>query len=310
MNVHTVAYNALPASVRPHVAAIGYFDGVHLGHQAVVRQAIKRARELGVPASVITFHPHPREVLGRTGYTRYITPLSDKLALLANLGVEEAYVIRFDRAFAAVDPEGFVARYLVPLAVRGVAVGFDFSFGHRGRGTPETLVRLAAGRFPVDVVAPVTVAGEKVSSTAIRAQLLEGRVDEAAQLLGRPYSITGRVVAGNRIGRTLGFPTANVETAEPYVIPAHGVYAAEVAWRGTVYEAVVNIGVRPTVTDRAEPTIEAHLLDFAGDLYGETIAVRFLHYLRPERRFSDLDALRAQIARDIEAARTWRKTKA
>ncbi|GAB6932216.1 bifunctional riboflavin kinase/FAD synthetase [Calditerricola satsumensis] len=310
MNVYTIAYEALPASVQPHVAAIGYFDGVHLGHQAVVRKAIARARELGVAASVITFHPHPREVLGRSGYARYITPLADKLALLAELGVQEAYVIRFDRDFAAVEPEAFVERYLVPLKVRGVAVGFDFTFGHRGRGTADALVRLAAGRFPVDVVAPVTAEGEKVSSTAIRARLLEGRVDEAARLLGRPYAITGTVVAGNRIGRTLGFPTANVAPSEPYVIPAHGVYAAEVAWRDAVYDAVVNIGVRPTVAKGGEPTVEAHLLDFSGDLYGETIAVRFLRYLRPEQRFPDLDALRAQIARDIEAARRWRKTKA
>lgn len=286
------------------VMAIGDFDGVHLGHREVIRRAVETARRLRLPASIMTFHPHPREVLGQDMYARYITPPGEKLARFAELGVDVTYVVTFDKAFSQLSPQRFVTEMLFPLRVGTVVVGFDFTFGHKGEGDPDTLCELSGGRFAVEVVRPFYLDGVKVSSTLIRDRLGAGDVRGVARLLGRRYTVTGQVVHGDARGRQIGFPTANVEPDEPYVIPANGVYAVKATVDGIVYAAVMNIGTKPTFSgDAPRRTLEAHLFDFSGSLYGKTITLEFLSFLRQERKFGSVDELVAQIRQDVEQAK-------
>lgn len=288
--------------------AIGFFDGVHLGHAEVVRRAVERARERGQTPAVLTFDPHPRAVLGKDQYYTVLTPFPGKLELFESLGVELVFVLSFTPDFSQVSAERFVRDLLLPLGVATAVVGFDFKFGHRGLGDAALMRQASGGAIDVQVVEPVFLGGSKVSSTRIRELLQEGNCGEAARLLGRPFEVAGTVVHGRALGRQLGFPTANLEPEAPYFLPRHGVYAVAVAGAESDPEktvrGVINVGVRPTV-DRpgGEPKLEVHLLDFAGDLYGRTLTVRFHAFLRPERKFDSLDELVAQIGRDVEEAR-------
>lgn len=297
-----------PGACRDRVAmAIGFFDGVHRGHAEVIRQAVASAREQGFAPAVLTFSPHPRTVLGKDGYHTVLTPLEDKLALFAELGVELAYVVAFDHGFAEVSADNFVRRLLLPLGVRSAVVGFDFRFGHRGQGDAEALRSLSDGAISVRVVEPVFDGDAKISSTRIRACLASGDCEAAAVLLGRPYAISGEIVHGDARGRLLGFPTANMLPAVPYVIPRHGVYAVTVggADEGTrELGGVINVGVRPTFdAPGGAPRLETNLFDFQGDLYGRTLTVRFHRFLRPETKFASFDELKTQIGKDAERAR-------
>jgi riboflavin kinase/FMN adenylyltransferase len=286
--------------------AIGYFDGVHLGHQAVIEQALQMGERLHAEAAVMTFHPHPREVLGKNEIHDYLTPLSEKLKQFQRLGVKRVYVMRFDREFAAVTKEAFVKEVLIPLQVRGVAVGFNFHFGHGADGRPEDLNRLGKDVFQVEVVGPVQQSDRAVSSTRIRELLDQGQVEEAAAILGRPYALTGRVVKGDQRGRTIGYPTANLALEEPYRVPAAGVYVVEVERENTIWSGMMNIGYRPTFSSpRAPLRLEAHLFDFTGNLYGEKLRIRFLHRLRDERRFQGVSDLVRQLQTDETHARNW-----
>ncbi|MEK0315984.1 bifunctional riboflavin kinase/FAD synthetase [Cohnella sp. 56] len=299
----------LPAGARrDRVAlAIGFFDGVHLGHAEVIRQAVEAARAHGCTPAVLTFSPHPRSVLGKDGFETVLTPLADKLALFKSLGIELALVVAFDAGFAEVSAESFVQRLLLPLGVQTAVVGFDFRFGHRGQGDADALRRHSDGGIEVRVVEPVFEDGAKVSSTRIRAQLAEGNCEAASVLLGRPYAVSGEIVHGDARGRLLGFPTANMKPSVPYVIPRHGVYAVTVTDASDethVYGGVINVGVRPTFdAPGGAPRLETNLFDFEGDLYGHVLTVRFHRFLRPETKFGSIDELKAQIAKDADRAR-------
>lgn len=293
-----------PETVRPSVVAIGYFDGVHLGHQGVLKQARDLAVRLNQVPGVMTFHPHPREVLGFDGYREYLTPLPEKLRQMEHAGMELAYVVHFDRDLAAVSPRGFVEKVLLPLEIKGAVIGFNYTFGHKASGKAEDLQRLSEGRFAVDIVKPVDFLGEKVSSTLLREQLHKGDVQAAAQFLGRPYRIHGTVEHGAGRGKTLGFPTANIRLADPYVVPRTGVYAVLVERQGRTYYGAMNIGYNPTFeADRKTVSVEVHLLDFSADLYGDTLYISFLRYLRPEQKFSSVDELVAQMHEDVRKTR-------
>lgn len=291
-------------AARPQVLAIGDFDGVHQGHQEVIKRAVHTGHELGIPAAIMTFHPHPREVMGHGVYTQLLTPLSCKQRLLSGLGVDASYCVDFDERFMRVTPEEFVEHMLIPLQVNTVYVGFDFKFGHKGAGTPDTLCELARGRFAVEIVRPFQMEGEKVSSTRIREYLLSGRLKEANQLLGRCYALTGIVVHGEARGRTIGFPTANLDVGGSFVIPANGVYAIRAHVGGRAYGGVMNIGVKPTFHDQLpKPSLEAHLFEFDSSIYGEELTVELVDYIRPERKFGSIDELIAQIKADAERAK-------
>jgi riboflavin kinase / FMN adenylyltransferase len=295
-------------SFPPAALAIGYFDGVHRGHQAVIAQARRLAEKHGAVLGVMTFHPHPREVLGKGEMTQYLTPLPEKLKQFERLGVERTYVMRFDRDFAGLTEKAFVNEVLLPLQVKGAAVGFNFTFGRGAAGKAQDLVRLGAGLFDVEVAEPIHSDGLPLSSTRLRQALAEGDVEEARKILGRHYTIRGRVVQGDQRGRKIGYPTANLSLEGPYHIPAHGVYIVQVEGAGKPRYGVMNIGVRPTFHD-PEPrlSLEVHLLDTQENLYGRTLQVAFLRFLRPEKRFDSVTALVGQIRADERQAREWLK---
>lgn len=302
-------YRDLPADVCGAVVAIGNFDGVHRGHQAVIGEAGRIARERKAAQAVLTFEPHPRSVFRPNDPPFRLTPAPVKARLLAELGVDVLFALPFDRGFAGVTAEAFVEEILVAgLGVRHVVAGYDFVFGYRRHGTTVLLSEMGkALGFGVSVIEPVQEgdAGEIFSATRIREHLQHGAPREAAALLGRDFEIEGTVVAGDRIGRTLGYPTANLPLGD-YVRPATGIYAARagiVGAAGTVWhDAVVSLGFRPTVGG-TDLRFEAHLFDFASDLYGRTLRVALLEYLRPEEKFADLEALKRRMDEDSRRAR-------
>jgi len=296
--------DSAPPDVRPSAVALGTFDGVHLGHRAILGTALRRAREVGVEAVACTFDPHPIEVLQPDRAPRPITPLDERLALIGDTGVDAVVVLAFTRALAAVEPEAFVKDVLLDrLHAREIVVGYNHRFGRGARGDARLLEDLA-GRlgFRAHVVPPMTVDGVAVSSTEIRAALHRGDVRSAARGLGRPYAIAGRVTTGAGRGRTLGFPTANIAPDRPLLV-ARGVYRGGVTVDAGQHAAVVNVGVRPTFGEDTL-AVEAHLLDFAGDLYGREVRLDFLDRLRDEMRFPSVEELKAQVSRDIAAARS------
>lgn len=285
--------------------ALGMFDGVHLGHQHVVRQAVLDSRALGARAVVVTFHPHPLSVVLPERAPRLLQTLPQRLRALAAQGVDATLPIGFTPELATVDGATFIRTLATGLGrIRSITVGQGFHFGNKRSGNVPLLRTL--GRelgYATHAAAPIHIGAERVSSTRIRSALREGRLGHVAELLGRPYALAGTVIVGRQLGRQLGFPTANIDVPE-LEIPPSGVYAARVRLGNVDHQAVLNLGVRPTVDTQATlPRLEVHLLDFSGDLYGQELEVEFVRHLRPERKFPSLAALREQIARDTQAAR-------
>ncbi len=293
----------LPPPLRGAVVAIGNFDGVHRGHRAVIATALRRARAMSAPALALTFEPHPRSYFRADVPLFRLTDADAKLRLLAATGLGGAIVLDFDATLAAHSAEEFIGRILVErLGVRGVVVGFDFHFGRGRQGSPAFLAEQGARHgIAVDIVAPTEDEGRPVSSTAIRAALGEGRVVEAAELLGYPWFVSGPVVHGEKRGRDLGFPTANIRL-DPACGLKHGIYAVRVGVDGRRYDGVASFGRRPTF-DNGAPLLEVFLFDFAGDLYGRTLDVAFLGWIRPELKFDGIDALVARMNEDSALAR-------
>jgi riboflavin kinase/FMN adenylyltransferase len=299
-----VVYDDAPQTAfKGAVAAIGNFDGVHRGHRAVIDAAVSRAAALGSPAIAVTFEPHPRNVLRPADPVFRLTDAPSKLRLLAATGLDGALVLTFDKAFATLSAEEFVARILVGrLGIRGATIGFDFHFGHQRRGSPAFLSREGERRgFTVETAPPLEDEGRPVSSSSIRAALVEGRVVEAAELLGYPWFAAGTVVKGDQRGRDLGFPTANV-ALDPNCGLKHGIYAVRVAVAGEIHDGVASFGTRPTF-DNGAPLLETHVFDFAGDLYGQAIDVAFIGWIRPELKFDSADALIKRMNDDARLAR-------
>jgi riboflavin kinase/FMN adenylyltransferase len=300
---------ALGAPLRRGVVTVGNFDGLHVGHRQILRIVTDRARARGGEAAVYTFEPHPRKVLRPESSPKLLTTLEQKLELIAAADVDVTVVEPFDQAFARLSAGEFVRDVLhARLGPEEVYVGYDFRFGHDREGSMRTLTDMGPHLgFAVTIVAEVTVGGRDVNSTRIRELLAAGHVEEAHALLGRPYAVRGLVVEGDRRGRTLGFPTVNL-APENEVLPAVGVYAGGLralspGQAGAELPAVVNVGRRPTVKPDDPVLAEAHVIDWSGDLYGQRVELAFLHHLREERRFADLDALRLQIGRDRDLAR-------
>ncbi len=296
----------------PAAVALGFFDGIHLGHQKVIKSALSKAKELGLASAVMTLDPHPSVVLRRTvQHVRYITPLSEKIRLLASLGVDILYVVKFDMSFASLVPQDFVDQYIIGLNIKHVVAGFDYSYGSLGKGTMETLPFHSRQQFDQTVVEKYTANDLKVSSTYIRGQLNEGKVEELPQTLGRYYQVRGKVGHGEKRGRTIGFPTANVMLEDDYVIPRTGVYTVRMYVRGAWVNGVCNIGYKPTFHEQENenlPSIEVHLLDFDQQIYGEEVIIEWHICIRQEKKFSGVEELVAQIRKDkVEAEEYFQK---
>jgi len=295
-----------PPDLRPCVTALGAFDGIHLGHALLIATAVERGRALGLPSVVCTFDPHPASVLWPERAPLPIATLDDNLERMKGLGADAVLIIPFTLEFSRMEADAFVDEVLVRmLGAREVVVGFNHTFGHDARGTAALLAELGPRHgFAARVLPPLRLQGQTVSSGAIRQLLEAGDAARATELLGHPYTITGTVLRGAGRGRTLGFPTANLKPDRPLAL-APGVYVARASWDAAVADAVVNVGYRPTFGEN-QYWIEAYLLDFSGDLYDRTLRIEFLDRIRPEMKFSGVDALKAQVMADIEAARTRR----
>ena len=287
------------------VLTIGNFDGVHLGHQAVLRQLQLKGAELGLPACVMLFEPQPMELFVREGAPARLTRLRDKFLALQALGLDRLLCVRFGHDFANLEPDRFIEEILVArLGVRYLVIGDDFCFG-RGRAGDFALLQAAGQRFGFEVVSTQSfcVAEQRVSSTRLREALRGDRLAEVHAMLGEPYTVSGRVAHGDKLGRTIGFPTANVHLKRR-VTPVSGVYAVEVVFSGHTHYGVANVGTRPTVNGQ-RPQLEVHIFDFSGDLYGRHIRVRLCHKLRDEKKFDSFAALHAQIREDAATARRY-----
>lgn len=309
-----ITHGSEPGSPRatptqPVALTIGNFDGVHRGHQFMIARTIEVARARGIDSCALTFEPHPREYFAGDAAPTRLTSLREKTELLAELGIGRVHVQRFTPEFAQLPPDGFIEHVLHDtLATRWLLVGDDFRFGAKRTGDYAQL--LAAGArygFEVEAMPTVQHDGVRISSSAVRAALLAGELDRAQRLLGRPYSISGRVIHGAKLGRTLGFATANI-AIEHNRPPLMGIFVVRVRGLGEdPREGVASLGYRPTVTDERRALLEVHLFDFDADIYGQLVRVEFLHKLRDEEKFPDLDTLKAAIARDCAMARDYFK---
>ena len=298
------AANELNAGARKVCLAIGFFDGVHLGHQQIIRQTITDARQQEANALVITFDRHPSAIVAPQRVPLLIYALSQKLRVIESLGADTLLLIRFDKAFSEQSGEAFIRSLARDLGhVHSLCVGANFAFGHKRSGDVRLLKTLGAElRFAVHGIAAVSLDGQAVSSTRIREAILAGDLDAASQMMGRAYSLAGRVVQGDRLGRQLGFPTANLDVTG-LALPPNGVYAVHAEAGGKTHRAVLNIGHRPTLQNsKRQLRVEAHLLDYQGDLYGQELEVMFVEKLRDEKKFTSLAELRQEIARDIQQA--------
>ncbi|MGN6571830.1 MAG: bifunctional riboflavin kinase/FAD synthetase [Pseudolabrys sp.] len=292
-----------PGALAGCVVAIGNFDGVHRGHRAVIAAALARARALGRPAAALTFDPHPRTFFWPDLPVFRLSTERDKMRLLAATGLDGAVILRFDRGLAATTAQDFIGRILVGrLGVAGAAIGFDFHFGKDRQGSPAYLAGQGAEHgFAVDVVPPLQDEGRPVSSGAVREALAAGKVVEAAELIGAPWFVSGEVIHGEKRGRDLGFPTANVRLDASCGLK-HGIYAVRASVDGRLIDGVASFGRRPTF-DNGAPLLETFLFDFSGDLYGKTIDVAFIGWIRGEEKFASIDALKRAMDGDAARAR-------
>ncbi|MGX9951291.1 bifunctional riboflavin kinase/FAD synthetase [Bacillus subtilis] len=287
------------------VMALGYFDGVHLGHQKVIGTAKQIAEEKGLTLAVMTFHPHPSHVLGRDKEPKdLITPLEDKINQFEQLGTEVLYVVKFNEVFASLSPKQFIDQYIIGLNVQHAVAGFDFTYGKYGKGTMETMPDDLDGKAGCTMVEKLTEQDKKISSSYIRTALQNGDVELANVLLGQPYFIKGIVIHGDKRGRTIGFPTANVGLNNSYIVPPTGVYAVKAEVNGEVYNGVCNIGYKPTFYEKRpeQPSIEVNLFDFDQEVYGAAIKIEWYKRIRSERKFNGIKELTEQIEKDKQEA--------
>ncbi|GLB59301.1 bifunctional riboflavin kinase/FAD synthetase [Cytobacillus sp. NCCP-133] len=306
---HEVEKNDMPKMA----IALGYFDGVHRGHQKVILEAKAIAGQKGLKSAVMTFDPHPSVVLGKSvQHVEYITPPQDKISVMASLGIDYLFIVRFTREFANLLPQEFVDQYLIGLNAKHVVAGFDYSYGRMGRGTMETLLFHSRNQFEYSIIDKLSNGDEKISSTLIRKYIREGKTDELPDLLGRHYTTSGLVVHGDKRGRTIGFPTANIDLLEEYIIPPLGVYSVRLLTDGKWHEGVCNVGHKPTFNKEKgdKPSIEVHVFDFDEEIYGRKVTVEWHKHLRSEQKFSGIQKLIDQIGKDkLEAQQYFEKNK-
>ena len=300
-------YTSLPVPAQERcIIALGCFDGVHLGHEAVIREALRASGERSLPLSVFSFQEPPKNLFA-TQKVPVLTPLDEKAARIEALGADTLFCVPFDRTIAEMSAEAFFALLCEDLGACHIVCGFNFTFGAHGRGDTALLQSLCEQKgIGLSVLPPAMQDGEPISSSRIRAYLLEGNTEKAASLLGRPYSLTAPVEQGQHLARSFGIPTANQCFPTGQAVPRYGVYAVSACVDGRAHRGVANVGMRPTVKGHLL-CCETHLFDLSADLYGKELTVEFLHFLRPEQTFDSVDALFAQIRLDIERAKAYKK---
>ncbi len=290
------------------VVALGNFDGVHKGHQEVIKRTVKSAKAAGLKSAVFTFSNHPRNVIAGEQIIKDILSWEDKVTIIRSFGIDYLISVPFDDKMLNMEPEDFIMDILVgKINMKEAYCGFNYQFGHSAKGNVELLIKLGLREnFGIHVLEPIKIDNTIVSSSLMRALISEGRVEEIEKFLGRCYSIGGRVVTGNRIGRTIGFPTSNIILDEGMVTPANGVYVTYCLYNNFRYKGITNVGIKPTIGDNIH-TIETHIFDFDYDLYGKEIRVEFLTKLRDEMKFTNIQELARQIALDSASAKEFHK---
>ena len=296
------------------VMALGYFDGVHLGHQHVIMEAQRTAVSKGMKSAVMTFDPHPSVVLGKSvQHIEYITPLEEKARVIEDMGVDYLFVIHFTTEFSSLLPQEFIDQYIIGLNVKHVVAGFDYTYGKMGKGTMETIQFHSRNQFDFTMVSKLaTPAEDKISSTLIRSLLRDGKVELMPKLLGRFYTTTGIVVHGERRGRTIGFPTANIKMDDEYILPPTGVYSVKVKIGSEQYDGVCNVGYKPTFHREKmdKPSVEVHIFNFDKDIYDAAATVEWNMRIRNEQKFEGIEQLVSQIEKDkLEAILYFEKSK-
>lgn len=296
-------------NIKETVVALGNFDGVHKGHQEIIRRTVKSARMAGLKSAVFTFANHPKNVLAGKPVIKNILYPEDKAEIMKSLGIDYLFSLEFNELIQHMSADEFIHKLLIDaFKMREVYCGFNYRFGYKAEGSPETFIKAGMKNgFGIHVLEPFKIDGNLVSSSLIRTLIAEGRVGECKKYMGRNYSVGGEVVVGNRIGRTIGFPTSNILIDETMVTPAHGVYVTYCNYNGICYQGITNVGIKPTIGDNKK-NIETHIFNFSKDLYGKEIRVEFLERLRPEIKFDNVAALAQQIDKDcLEAERYHEK---
>lgn len=289
------------------VMALGYFDGVHVGHQEVINTAVNLAKQKGMKSAVMTFHPHPSVVLKQLAKRDdYLTPPEQKAADIKKLGVDFLYFVRFDKEFSSLLPQAFIDEYIIRLNVKHAVAGFDFTYGKMAKGNMETITQHSRNMFETTTIQKVTLDGEKVSTTKIRELVQEGAIEKANNLLGRPYRMDGMVIHGDKRGRKMGFPTANIKVHSPYVLPSDGIYAVKMQTESGWHQGVGYIGKRPTFYNEHQPAVvEVHLFDFDSNIYGETVSVEWYSKVRDDISFDSAEELIGQMEKDKQEAEAF-----
>lgn len=301
--------NLKSESLPPLSIAIGFFDGIHIGHKEVILTAKKIAEENNWKSAVMTFDPSPKEVLSKNPENvKYITLLDEKIEIIEKLGFDYLFIVPFTRELASFTPEYFIDNYIIQLNVKHLTAGFDYTYGKFGKGTMETIRDHSKGQFNYTTVGKVTKNKEKISSTLIRSLISEGKVEEVNEYLGRHYTMAGYVVHGEKRGRKLGFPTANLQIDDRYVYPRNGVYVVRLYVNGTWVNGVASIGYNPTFNEeKTKRFVEVYLLDFDDDIYGQSVILEWRKYLRDELKFDSIDDLILQMKQDEHDARNYFK---
>lgn len=313
MKIIELSYpHQLPKEMIPETAcAIGFFDGVHLGHQKVIETAVQYAKEHHLQSAVITFYPHPKVVLSNgEKKVKYITPPIEKQRALKQLGVDRIYTVTFNKKLSSLLPRQFIDHFINGLNIKHLVAGFDFTYGYKGEGNMTNLKDYTNGKFTYTIVDKVSYDNEKISSTHIRSLIESGQILGVNSLLGRPFQTIGTVIEGNKRGRTIGFPTANLKVNDEALLPAPGVYAVRATVDEETYMGMANLGYRPTFEkDQQEPLLEVHLLDFAKDIYNCELTVEWHTFVREEKKFSSADELITQLQVDEQFIRTFFQNK-
>lgn len=298
---HQLKKDEIPSTV----AAIGFFDGVHLGHQKLIKSAVRDSKKKQMQSAVITFHPHPSVVLRGTKHVKYITPLVEKQKILQTLNVDRLYMVTFNKDLSLLSPQKFIDHFIIGLNIKHLIAGFDFTYGHQGKGNMDNLSMYAKDAFTYSVIPKVEYEDEKISSTRIRKLLTSGHIENVNTLLGRKFSLNGVVVKGDQRGRKIGYPTANLDIRTEKFLPKSGVYAVMVKHNDQIYKGMANIGVRPTFTSDVEPSVEVYILDFNRNIYGEKLEMKLLKYIRDEKKFDHVEALISQLKHDEQEIRAF-----